>query len=156
MTVGAEGRRIYWLPLLALCAHVAEELPGFPGWATRHFGTTTTEWFVLSHIPLVGIAAYISFAATRKGAGASIWWLYVVQAALFWNGLFHVAATIAFREYSPGVVTAVLLYAPLTVFMLPKLGESLSRRQAISAGVVGALLSGALTGSLWLDIPVGS
>ena len=41
-----------WLVFGALVTHVLEELPGFPAWATAHFGTTTTQWFVLSHLPL--------------------------------------------------------------------------------------------------------
>jgi hypothetical protein len=53
------------LTLVALLLHVAEELPNLPAWAKKHFGTTTTEWFVLSHIPLLSLAGWICHRAAR-------------------------------------------------------------------------------------------
>lgn len=141
--------RLLWAVFAALLVHVAEELPNFPAWATAHFGTTTPRWFVLSHIPILGLAAWITARATRSNASdGAMWWMWVLIVALATNGVFHVAATLWFHEYSPGVVTSVLLYGPL--FWLA------SRRLPRPAGaprMVGVLVAFLLTGSLWLDMP---
>ena len=50
---------MYWLPLLVFMAHVAEEYPRFPAWATRHFGATSKAWYVYAHMGLVAIALAI-------------------------------------------------------------------------------------------------
>ena len=145
------------LPLAALVVHVLEELGDFPAWATARFGTTTPAWFVLSHIPLLAAAAFISWRAFAPSRNyRAVWWLLVLVWALFGNALFHVGASIIWREYSPGLLSSVVLYIPLTAYLAPRLGRALDpSRAAAHACVTGLLLAAAFVGSLWLDIPVG-
>lgn len=145
--------RAPWLVLGALLAHVAEELPRFPEWATRHFGTTSPAYFVLSHIPLLAAVLYIVYRASRPWA--SVWWVWlllVVQAALAANGIFHLVATLWFREYSPGLVSAIALYIPVTAYLLPRAVPHLGTLRTATACGAGIVVSGVFVGSLWLDI----
>jgi len=148
--------RFAWLPFAALLVHILEEFPHFPEWATARFGTTTTLWYGLSHFPLVALAALISWRAARPAPSHSaVWWLLVLQAALLTNAIFHVSCSVLWREYSPGVLTAVVLYAPLSGFLVPRLVAALGRPSALRAAATGAFLAATLTGTLALDIPVG-
>lgn len=156
MAVSRSVTRAAWLPLLALFAHALEEYPRFPAWATARFGTTTPTWFVTSHIPLFVIVFAISWRASRPSPTlAASWWLLVLQTALFANGLFHIVASVLWREYSPGVWSSVFVYLPLTLFLVPKLVTALGRASSVRAAATGALLAAALTATLLLDIPVG-
>jgi uncharacterized protein with HXXEE motif len=145
--------RASWLVLGALTLHVAEELAGFPDWATRHFGTTSPAFFVLSHLPLLAAVLYVVHRTSRPSAGIRwVWLLLVVQSALAANGVFHLVATLWFREYSPGLLTGIVLYTPVSVYLLPLVMPRLGPLRTATACSAGLLISGLLVGSLWLDI----
>jgi Protein of unknown function with HXXEE motif len=142
-----------WLVLAALVFHVVEELPSFPQWATQHFGTTSTGYFVLSHVPLFAAVLYIVYRASRSMADVMwVWLLMAVQCALAANGIFHLLATLWFREYSPGVVTSVAVYAPVTAYLLPRAAQRLGPRATATACGTGVCVAAMLIASLWLDI----
>ena len=46
--------------------------------------------------------------------GAPVW--LAVMTLLFTNAVWHLAASVKSRTYSPGVVTGLLLYVPLTIY----------------------------------------
>jgi hypothetical protein len=146
--------QLCWFIFAILVAHVIEELPRFPEWATRHFGTTTTGFFILSHIPLL-VGAYFIVYRSSKDQKNGIWISLAVllQWALFVNGLFHIATTLAFGEYSPGVVTAVILYVPFTIYLLKRIIRDgyLSHKQVVGSCARGTVLAASMIGSLWLE-----
>ena len=142
-----------WFVLAALVFHVAEEVPNFPQWATRHFGTTSTTYFVLSHIPLFAAVLYIVYQASRPVVDAVwVWLLIAVQSALAVNAVFHILTTIWFREYSPGLVTSVLIYGPVTAYLLPRAARQLRALPTAMACATGTCISALMIASLWLDI----
>ena len=142
-----------WFVLAALVCHVVEELPSFPRWATQHFGTTSPGYFVLSHVPLFAAVLYVVYRASRSDADVMwVWLLMGVQCALAANGIFHLLATLWFREYSPGVVTSVALYAPVSAYVLPRVARRLGPRRSAMACGTGVCVSALLIASLWLDI----
>jgi len=108
-----------WLPLIAIAAHLFEEFVwpgGFPEWY-RHYppGRTakvSTRFLVIVNIVFAALALTPPlFGATTKGYA---YWL-VVAAIAGANGLFHFVATVRARQYSPGVVTGILLYVPIAI-----------------------------------------
>jgi len=142
-----------WLSVVALLAHMLEELPAFPAWATEHFGTTSTRYFIVSHLPLVAMAAGIAWRSSRRGATIRwIWTAAVVQSALAANIVFHLGAAIAFREYAPGMVTAILLYPVVSAGLLLRAHGHLGGVRLALAGVAGVLLSVAVTATVWIDV----
>ena len=139
-----------------LVLHVLEELLGdFPAWATAHFGTTTRGFYILSHIPLLAGAAWVALRASHPAATPG-WRAAAVamQASLAATGVFHIASTFVFREYSPGLLTSVLLYLPFTVyfFLAACRSAQLRTRAIIVACVIGAAVALLLEASLALDL----
>ena len=91
-------------------------------------------------------------------------WLPVLLAALFpgplrWvglafvgvtlvNAITHVAAAIRFRAYNPGLVTAVVLFLPFTIWMLA--------REAATGLLTGWQIAALLVAGALLHIPVAA
>jgi hypothetical protein len=152
-TAGPPGR-LAWLLLVALALHMGEEWSRFPEWATRHFGTTSPRFFLVSHVPIVAVVAWVSWGASRRPAAESfLWWYAFILAAFVTNALFHVATTLVFREYSPGLVTGVVLYPAVAVRLLPRVLPILGPRRTLAASIAGALASVLVAASLALDMP---
>jgi hypothetical protein len=78
----------------------------------------------------------------------------MIQWALGTNGVFHVATTLLFREYSPGVVTGAGLYLPFTVYFLHRVlaDRHLTTAQAAAGCLAGTAVSALWIASLWLDM----
>lgn len=153
MTDRALGRRP-WLLVVALTIHVLEEVWWFPAWATHHFGTTSTEFFLLSHVPIFALAIWAARGASRNPASpGSVWLLLAFVSALVVNVVFHVTATILLAEYSPGLATAVLVFLPMAWVLGPPSVRALEpsgARVAVGVGIVASLL---VVWSLTTDAP---
>ncbi len=155
MPPGVTSTLFYWIPCLAFLAHIAEEWPRFPAWATRHFGTTTRAFYAYSHVVLVAAAVTVSALATSGPAGGPFALLAIAgQWLMCSNALFHLATSALFREYSPGVVTGTTLFLPGTAFVtVVTLREQLlSVPQLALAIALGFAGGGLVIASLWLDM----
>ena len=109
-------RRAVWLFPLAFGVHVIEEWPQFVGWANRYASASFTrrDYLVIHLTGLVGavvVAAMLSRVSPRPVV--FVFFAFLFLPALFWNVVFHVGATVAYRAYCPGVVSAVLIYPPV-------------------------------------------
>jgi hypothetical protein len=143
-------RRAVWLFPVAFAAHVLEEAPGFTAWARRHGSRRYTHAdFVRNNA--VGIAMTVAGTAlvSRELSRSAVFGYFAIvltQQALF-NSLFHAGTTVAYREYSPGLVTAVGGFLPVWWHLsrLARQEELLTRSGAIwAAGIGGALHAGAV------------
>jgi hypothetical protein len=148
---------LYWLPLTVFVAHIAEEYPRFPAWATRHFGATSKAWYVYSHVMLVVVA--LAVCEWAEGAPSQTWGPILATAfmvTLAVNGLFHVATTFLFREYSPGVITGTLLFFPATGYLLYETLrlERLTGAQIGTAVAIGVAVQIAVIASLYLHMDI--
>ena len=148
---------MYWLPLMVFVPHMLEEYPWFPAWATRHFGATSRAWYVYSHFVLVAVA--LPTCLWAESAAPQTWWPVLGTALMITlavNGAFHVITTCLFREYSPGVVTGVLLFFPVTGHMLfQTIRESLlTTTQVGTAVVIGVAVQIAVIASLYLRMDI--
>ena len=114
-----------FLPAIAFGIHVFEEFTvpgGYAGWATIYRPERAAEQTRLHlwRVNLIGGAAalLVAFAAFDYMGGYA-WlgvraWLAIVF-TLAENAGYHIGGTLATRRYSPGVITSVGLYLPLTV-----------------------------------------
>lgn len=140
----------------AFAVHCVEEYPRFPEWATRHFGTTTREFYLASHAVLVPLVAVVDAHATRGRPTPSKAWLATgLAATLISNAAFHAGATVAFREYSPGVVSGLLVLVPVGLADIASSRQTsvLGRRARAMAIVAGVALNAVIVASLWVDMP---
>lgn len=131
--------------------HWLEEVPGFAAWASAHFAPMSSAWFILSHVPLFAFAGVVTARASRPDPPrVAVWGAWVLASALGANAIFHMGATLAFGEYSPGLVTAVLLYVPLTVVSARPFYRALGGSWG-AATATGIVVSAMLVATLWID-----
>lgn len=103
---------------VALLLHIVEEwLGGFPAWTGIALGSELgADRFVLINavgLVLVGIGTLAAFIDRRMA------WLVVSFAALVGlNGVVHILFTLGLGLYSPGAVTGLFLYLPLSAVVL--------------------------------------
>lgn len=148
--------RFYWLVPAAFLAHCGEELPRFPRWATEHFGTTTTRFYIASHCVLVPLVLESGARGSgRPGNRRAAFFATSVAAALGLNAVFHIATTALFRRYSPGLVTGVSAVLPASAYTLYRTHRDglLTDEQLVGAFLTGTALANAAVGSLYVDMP---
>jgi Sec-independent protein secretion pathway component TatC len=146
--------RFFLLPAAAFTVHVGEELPRFPRWATRHFGTTTTRFYLASHAVLWPTVAGLSVWGS-KGSRLGAFGASAVAAVMVTNTIYHAGTTALFREYSPGLATAAIGMLPTGLYALWKARqeELLTDEQLVGAFLVGNAAALAAVGSLYVDMP---
>ncbi|MBI4120524.1 MAG: HXXEE domain-containing protein [Parcubacteria group bacterium] len=135
--------------------HVVEEyFFGFSGWATRHFGTTSQQWYLVSHAALALIFGTIAFSVYR-GSKMGVFSAFVVQVIIFTNGLFHIFTTLLWREYSPGVISQIVVI-PVTFIVYTMIRRSgvLSQKELMRSTIIGYVISILIILSLFIDVPI--
>jgi Protein of unknown function with HXXEE motif len=141
-------RRVAWLLPAILAVHVAEEAPGFAAWARRNAWRGYRDRdFVAINAAGVALTAGATLVATRTTSRAAFaaYHVAMLSAQALWNPVFHAATTLAYREYSPGVVTAVALFPATWVLLTTAaIGDGrLTRRGAVLSAALGAPLHAA-------------
>ena len=115
--------RLLWLVPVFLTIHNLEEAPFMENWYKRLPVklplTITTRQFVIAvtFITLAGFAlTYVGVEYLANQTGYLL--VLGMQAILLFNAFVpHIATTIRFRMYSPGVVTAVLVMLPFSLYL---------------------------------------
>ena len=133
-----------WLFPLAYGLHIAEEhWLHFPAWVSGLAGpfVSSPQFLLLNAIFwLLMVAAVLVIRARSSRA-----WLVVTLAAILGiNAALHLLGSIVTRTYSPGSVTAALLYVPLVVYALRQILPWISRGLAMRAGMLGAAIHGSV------------
>ena len=127
----------------ALALHVAEEAPGFAAWARRNtWAGYRDRDFVAINAAGLATTALAGAAVARRPALFAPWYAGIVSQQFLWNPVFHVGTTIAYGEYSPGLVTALTLFPPLWWRETRRALRSgrLSRRGVVVAAAIGGAL----------------
>jgi hypothetical protein len=136
---------LFWLPLPAAALHIIEEFfwpGGFAPWYRAYRPEITRSMtprflFWINVALLVGCASVGIDGPTPYGSALFL----TMTAVLFSNALFHIRATLRMRRYSPGVITGIALYLPLTIC-----GYAILLRSGLAStgtAVAAALLGGA-------------
>ena len=131
-----------WLFPACVAAHFGEEATGFANWASRNISTRYT-WAHWRRIHGTGMLFAVAAAASLAH------WMLPVTAFLFtalfltpmvFNALFHAAASVYFRSYSPGTASALVLFPPLCWYLVSQFSDAglLAAPSALGAAVVGA------------------
>jgi hypothetical protein len=127
---------------LAYAIHHAEEhlLFNFREWRLRYFPdsnalSTEAILVIISSISLI----YILLFSTLRTRVAALTAILFLMASQVHNVIFHVGGTVVFWDFSPGLITALLLYIP---------ANSLIIRAALTDGL-------ATTRQIWALFGVG-
>lgn len=141
---------IYWSFLAAAILHILEEYV-YPGGfmsfmrqsAPRYASQITAHFSILINGLFLSLCILaIVLGPDQPVFGLSIAWL------LFFNGLVHIASAWRSRRYTPGLISSLVLYLPLSI-----MGFGLIIVQgAIDFGGVAAAL---LLGIFYQLVPVG-
>jgi len=111
---------IFWVPLCAASLHIFEEFV-FPGGFAECYRKyrpeiqkSITRRFLVIINGLLLVLCYDVGALRSSKFGPATW--LTVAALLFANSIWHVLGTFRMKSYSPGLLTGVLLYIPMTVY----------------------------------------
>jgi len=139
-------RRLVLLAPAAFLLHIGEEAPRFVAWTRLYpswFSPTLSDtvFAVTNIVYMLLVIVAVLLCALRSAVTLGL----AVIAFLFANALFHIGFTIVSGVYSPGTVTAILLYVPLTMgslYCAQREGLLNNRRVALAA-LLGALVANA-------------
>ena len=117
-------QQLLWLVPISFALHNLEEAPGMARWShqipARVHPPVTTRQFAIAVALLSGLCFVVTFVVTanpQNRLGISI--LLGFQTAMVLNAFIpHLAATVWFRMYTPGVVTGILVNVPFGVYLI--------------------------------------
>jgi hypothetical protein len=126
-------RQALWLIPVELAIHNAEEALAFPRClpsirdrlpatlAAIASGIQVADlWAALAAVTIVPLAV-VFWADRRPRSQAACWWALTVQAVTAINVLSHVLiAAFVLRGYGPGLVSALLVNAPVSAYILQR------------------------------------
>jgi len=135
---------LQWALPVAVTLHNLEEAIWLPSWADRH--TVRLPWRVAAArfrlaLLLLTLAAYLVTWCSVQFAGQHGWtYLFIAYTFVVFLNVWvpHVPASLLFRAYTPGVVTAVLLNLPVTGILL----IAVFRKRLIPGGATAVLVFG--------------
>ena len=143
---------IFWALLGAAAAHVAEEyFGGFIGYSrefARRFKrlrfSVTLLQFILVNAAFLGLAA----------AAALVWpdhpvFCLSIPAVMLINTCMHLVPMVATRRYSPGSISALLLFVPLSIY-------AFHLADVAGLGNTVTVLSAFALGAFWMLITLAS
>ena len=116
-----QARVLILLAPLIYAAHILEEAPGYIRWVNSvvDHGYADHGHFFAGNLPSITITALIAvIAAATLDRGALLAMLAWLSYFMFANAIFHIVATAVLRRYSPGTITAAVLYLPYFVWFV--------------------------------------
>lgn len=112
---------LFWLPGICVALHIIEEFVwpgGFLAWHRRYrpefAASITSRHAIVYNAILLAVTFVLGWMGPAWPRGLSLW--LILTALLAFNGLFHAVGVLRLRQYSPGVVTGLILYVPLCVW----------------------------------------
>lgn len=143
--------RWLWLFPASYLVHILEELAGgFPGWLLRISGAAfgTGQFLALNAGLWLVMCAAVLVASSRPKA---VWLVPALGSVVAANALLHLGGSLLSRSYSPGAVSAGLLWLPLGARALQRAWAALPRA-AFAAGAATGLAAHALVSLLALTL----
>ncbi len=139
--------RWFWFFPITLPIHIAEEFwggEGFLSWNARATGAvfSVTKFFTLVSFGFILVLIGVLLAKRYN----KMRWIISALATIFLiNGFSHLIATITHHQYSPGLVSGVLLWIPFSIWILIAEHRLNTRRTFFGGVITGALIHGIVT-----------
>lgn len=105
---------------IAYAIHVLEESFGFPQWVNMNISVAfTTDKFRLNNLIFLIISIFLTLTVYRYPRRIMLFCLLTWVSGLFFhNALFHIGGTLYFQDFSPGLISSVIIYIPLSFLIL--------------------------------------
>lgn len=111
--------RSYWLFPLAVSLHNLEEAIWMPRfWLERGWHTISAAEFRTLAAVVALLAIAVTLAATRTRNKLATYVFFGFCGVMLLNAFWHIGVAIDLHAYAPGVVTAAILVAPITAYLL--------------------------------------
>ena len=144
--------KLIFIQFLNFTHFIDEYFFGFPQWATKHFGTTSKNYYLFSHALLIFFIAMIMWSI-KKASKKAILLALGVQMIFFTNGLFHIATNLLFYEYSPGLLSQLIIIpASFITYKMVRDSKIVSKKEMSYCLVFGTIASVLIILSLYLNI----
>jgi hypothetical protein len=159
---GLAVRRAIWLLPLAFIVHDGEEIVTMPGWIARNRSVldriastdplarhvvenlaTTTSAVTAAVLAELAVILLVTFVAQRRPHIAAAMYAYAaILGVFFLHSLTHAGSAIIMRSYTPGVISAVLVIPPASIYVYRRLFSAglLTWRSAALTAAAGAAL----------------
>lgn len=126
---------VRWAIVVAAIIHVIEEFQGgWLNWAQRYIPGITLSQFLTINTAFV----FLCISGALAGSDYPVFSLSIAS-LIFINALIHIIPALRGRGYTPGLISAVLLYLPLslTAYYLTLHLQQMSVSKSILAGLLG-------------------
>lgn len=134
---------LLWITLAAYAIHVLEEATlNWKNWAVHSLKLVNVEWAIFDIANMA--VMFIAISAAMVGWKLPAYGL-IIPALMLINGLFfHILPTLIQRTFSPGVITATLLFMPISMWIYYEayLDGVLSWEVVATSLILGGLLMG--------------
>jgi hypothetical protein len=151
--------QLLWLVPLFFAIHNVEETPFMAKWTEKldspiHPKVTTRQFAIAVTLLTLGSIVITYFGTRNPDSFLGPIFVLAIQAILFVNAFVpHIVMTVKMKMYSPGLVTAVLINIPFTIYLFNRALQE----QKITPILSGILLLvapfamiGLAWGALWL------
>jgi hypothetical protein len=121
--------QLLWLVPIFCALHNLEEAPFMESWSKRlplkvHPNVTTRQFMFAVLFLTIGGFLLTWFGVEYLHNSTGYLLVFEIQMILFFNAFIpHIGTTVRFRMYSPGVVTAVLITLPFSVYLFQRAME---------------------------------
>ena len=112
--------QILWAIPVAYAIHIAEEAPRFVNWTKSYpkwFPDFTTRRFIFGNSVWM---TYVIVSVVLAIYHPATWTLILGLSTASWifsNSWLHIVTTLRSGTYSPGVITASMIYVPLPIYV---------------------------------------
>ena len=133
---------LLWLFVPAYVVHVGEEwFGGFPAWIGLVVGRPlpASAFFIINGVALVLLVTGIRAAIGAERYG---WIAAALATIVLVNTVAHLAGAALTGSYSPGLISAVVLYVPLGLLVMMRALDQAPRPQLTRGIVAGLLIHG--------------
>ncbi len=131
-----------WLVPACTAVHFLEEAPNFAKWTRRHISPRYSDahWRRIHGIGIVLAVASAALVSLWPHPVLVFLFSALCLTPMLFNMLFHVAASVYYRSYSPGVVSALLLFPFLSWYLASLFSDAglLNTPAGVLAAVIGA------------------
>ena len=109
------AREAVWLFPVAIAIHFSEEAPRFAKWARMHISPLYTDahWRKIHGIGLVSALIFAALVSLWPRPVSVFVFLALYLSPMLFNAVFHITASLFYRSFSPGAISAALLFPGL-------------------------------------------